>query len=64
MKMDLVSLDNALDNSYVKHSLSGESLNIVYTTFISSSQTLVSSDTQVNASRSLSNMKSVFVSLE
>jgi hypothetical protein len=64
MKMDLVTLDNALDNSYVKHLLSGKSLNIVYNSFISSLQTLVSADTQVNVSRSLSKMKSVFVSLD
>ena len=41
MKMDLVTLDNALDTSYVKHLLSGKSRNFVFTTLISSLQTLV-----------------------
>ena len=57
--MDLVTLDNALGNSYVKHLISGKSLNTVYNTFMSSLQTIVSSDTQVNIDRSLSKMKSV-----
>ena len=64
IKMDLCSLDNALDNSYVNHLLSGKSLNVVYNTFISSLQTIVSADTQINVSRSLSKMKSVFMTLD
>jgi hypothetical protein len=63
-KCDIVTLDNALDNSSVKHLLSGKSLNIVYKSFISSLQTLVAADTQVNVSRSLSKMKSMFMSLD
>ena len=64
VKADVCTLDNALDNSYVSHLLSGKTINIVYNTFISSLQTIVSSDTQINVSRSLSKMKSVFVSLD
>jgi hypothetical protein len=64
VKMDLCTLDNALDNSYVNHLLGGKSLNIVYNTFISSLQTVVSADTQINVSRSLSKMKSVFMTLD
>ncbi len=63
-KVDLCSLDNALDNSYVSHLLSGKSINIVYNTFISSLQTIVSADSQINVSRSLSKMKSMFASLD
>jgi len=63
VKVDVCTLDNALDNSYVNHLLSGKSLNMVYNTFISSIQTLVSADSQVNMSRSLSKMKSVFMTL-
>jgi len=64
VKADVCTLDNALDNSYVSHLLSGKSINLVYNTFISSLQTIVSADTQINVSRSLSKMKSVFVSLD
>ena len=46
------------------HLLGGKSLNIVYNTFISNIQTILSGDTQINVSRSLSKLKSVFVSLE
>lgn len=62
VKCDIVTLDNALDNSYVNHLLSGKSLNLVYNTFLSNIQTLVTADSQVNVSRSLSKMKSVYVS--
>jgi hypothetical protein len=64
VKLDLCTLDNALDNSYVNHLLGGKSLNIVYNTFISSLQTVVSADTQINVSRSLSKMKSIFMTLD
>jgi len=64
VKCDLCSLDNALDNSYVSHLLSGKTINIVYNTFISSLQTIVSADSQINVSRSLSKMKSMFLSLD
>ena len=54
VKVDMCTLDNALDNSYVSHLLSGKTLNIVYNTFISSLQTVVSAETQINVSRGLS----------
>ena len=64
VKTDLCTLDNALDNSYTSHMLSGKSINIVFDTFISTLQTVVSAETQINVSRSLSKMKSIFVSLD
>ena len=60
IKADLCSLDNAIDNNCVAHLLSGKSLNIVYKTFISNIQTILSGDTQINVSRSLSKLRSVF----
>ena len=63
-KCDVCTLDNALDNTYVSHLLSGRSLNIVYNTFISNIQTILSNDSQVNVSRSVSKLKSIFLSLE
>ncbi len=64
VKVDLCTLDNALDNSYVSHFMGGKTINIVFNTFISTLQTVVSAETQINVSRSLSKMKSVFVTLD
>ena len=64
VKVDLCTLDNALENSYVSHFMCGKTINKVYNTFISTLQTVVSADTQINVSRSLSKMKSVFVTLD
>jgi hypothetical protein len=64
VKVDLCTLDNALENSYVSHFMGGKTINIVYNTFISTLQTVVAAETQINVSRSLSKMKSVFVSLD
>ena len=64
VKVDLCTLDAALENSYVSHFMGGKTINIVYNTFISTLQTVVAAETQINVSRSLSKMKSVFVSLD
>ena len=64
VKCDVCTLDNALDNNYVAHLLSGKSLQMVYNTFISNIQTVLSQDTQINVSRSLTKLRSVFLSLE
>ncbi len=52
------------ENNYVSHFMGGKTINIVYNTFISILQTVVAAETQINVSRSLSNMKSVFVTLD
>ena len=59
VKVDLCTLDNALDNSYTSHFMGGKTINIVYNTFISTLQTVVAAETQIKVSRSLSKMKSV-----
>ena len=64
VKVDLCTLDNALENSYVSLFMGGKTINIVYNTFISTLQTVVAAETQINVSRSLSKMKSVFVTLD
>ena len=61
---DLCTFDDALDNNYVAHALSCKSLSIVYNTIINNIQTILSWDTQFNVSRSLSNLRSVFVMLQ
>jgi hypothetical protein len=57
-------LDNALDNSYAQHLLSGKSLPITYNTFISQIQTIAGQDNPlVTVSRAITRLKSVFVTL-
>ena len=41
MKVDLCTLDNALDNNYASHLLGGKSLNIAYNTLIRNIQTIL-----------------------
>ncbi len=64
VKVDLCTLDNALENSYVSHFMGGKAINIVYNTIISTLQTVVAAETQINVSLSLSKMKSVFITLD
>ncbi len=64
VKVDVCTLDNALDNSYALHLLQGKSLPISYNTFVSQLQTISGQDAPlVNVSRALTRLKSVFVTL-
>ena len=64
VKVDVCTLDNALDNSYAQHLLSGKSLPISYNTFVSQLQSTTSTDKNlINVSRALTRLKSVFVTL-
>ena len=72
-KCDMCTLDNALDNSYAEHLLSGKALPINYNTYVSQMQSVASGqignvvlgqqDVRLNVTRSLTRLKSVFVSL-
>ena len=54
VKVDMCTLDNALDNSYAQHLLSGKSLPISYNTFVSQLQATPSGDkVLLNVSRAL-----------
>jgi hypothetical protein len=65
VKVDVCTLDNALDNSYAQHLLSGKSLPISYNTFVSQFQSANSTDKNlINVSRALTRLKSVFVTLQ
>ena len=64
IKCDIRSLNNSLDNSYVNHVLRGNTLKLVYGNYISSIQTITSAGAQVNVSRSLTYLRSVFMSLD
>lgn len=69
-KADICTLDNSLDNSYSEHLLQGKSLPINFNTYVSQTQSLLSSATQgqksvrLNVTRALSRLKSVFVTLD
>jgi len=68
-KCDVCTLDNALDNSYAEHLLSGKSLPINYNTFISQIQSLLTAPStgqqkvRLNITRAITRLKSVFVTL-
>ena len=69
IKVDVCTLDNALENQYIERLLSGQSFPINYGTYISSFQSILSGTTgqqkvRINISRSLSKLKSVFVTLD
>ena len=59
---DVCSLDNNLNNEYVKHLLEGKGLQITYTTYITQSQTVKgSTDFSVPVIRSVSKLVASFV---
>ena len=64
IKCDLVTLDNGLENEYVAHLVSGKSLPINYDTYISQMQTIADYNYSCNITRSLTRLKSVFVTFD
>ena len=65
VKVDLISLDNGLDNTYAQHLSSGKPLPINYNTFVSQVQTISKEPKpSVNVTRALTRLKSVFVTLD
>ena len=64
IKVDLCTLDNALDNSYANHLMQGKSLPINYSTFVSQMQAVSGPSLAVNVARALTRLKSVLVTFE
>ena len=63
VKCDICSIDNALDNEYAQHLLSGKSLPISYSTYITQLQAIAgTSSIAVNVQRAFSRLKSIFIS--
>jgi hypothetical protein len=56
VKCDVCTLDNALDNEYAQHLMSGQSLPINYNTFVTQNQVLGSKKSAVNVTRSVSRL--------
>ena len=64
IKCDVCTLDNALDNEYAQHLLSGKSLPINFATFVTQLQAITSnSSVSINVQRAFTRLKSAFVSL-
>ena len=57
---DVVTLDNGLQNSYEEHVLSGKSLPISYSTYISILQRCTFPNINVSVTRAVSKLKTVF----
>ena len=64
LKCDVCSLDNALDNEYAQHLLSGKSLPINYNTYVSQTQQMNGQTISVNVTRALTRLKSIFVNMD
>jgi hypothetical protein len=64
IKCDICSLDNALDNEYAQHLLSGKSLPINYNTYVSQTQQLVGQNPVINVTRALTRLKSIFINMD
>ena len=64
VKCDTCTLDNALDNSYAQHLLSGKSLPINYDTWVSQFQTIAGNQPTISITRALTSLKSVFMTLD
>jgi len=62
VKCDVITLDNNLNDEYVKYLLSGKALAINYNTYVSQMQTVVNQQNSVHVTRSLSRLKSIFIS--
>jgi hypothetical protein len=63
LKCDLVELDNTLDNEYTQYLMQGKSLPIHFTALSHGSQIFTKIKTDVKVSRSLTRLKSVFLSM-
>ena len=61
IKVDVVTIDNALQNEYAALLLSGKTLPINFSTYITQLQSISGPTPSVNITRALSRLKSVFV---
>ena len=64
VKADVVTLDNALDNEYAAHLLSGKSLPINFSTYTTQLQAITpNGNVAINVQRAFTRLKSAFISL-
>ena len=62
VKLDLITLDAQLDNSYTSHLLEGRALPLQYTTFINQQSAIVGNTFSVQVARAVSRLKQCFIS--
>ena len=62
VKCDICTLDNALNNSYIEHLLSGKSLPIQYSTYISQQSAVAGKSFNVQVIRAVSKLQKAFIS--
>ena len=63
IKCDICKMDNQLENEFAQRFLSGQTIPINYSTFITNLQVLQGQTPSVNITRALSRLKSVFLTL-
>ena len=61
IKCDICTLDSQLNESYIQHLLSGKSLNIEYSTFISQQSSVVGKSFAVQVVRAVSRLQKAFI---
>ena len=64
VKVDICTLDNALNNEYAALLLSGKALPINYSSYVTQLQTISGQTPSVNITRALSRLKSVFATFD
>jgi hypothetical protein len=64
IKCDVVTIDNSLENEYAALLLSGKSLPVNYSTFITQLQSISGANPSINITRALSRLKTVFVTFD
>jgi hypothetical protein len=61
IKCDICVLDNSLNNSYIEHLLSGKSLPLTYTTWITQQSSITTNQLAIQVSRSVSRLKKCYI---
>ena len=64
VECDTITLDSALQNSYVEHVLSGKALEINYGSYINMLQSVAGDHILVNVARAVSRLKTIFFSFD
>ena len=63
IKCDIITLDSELQNSYASHMLGGKSLPIHFSSYATNVQTATGNDNSLSIARSVTRLKSVFVTM-
>jgi hypothetical protein len=61
LKCDILTIDNALNNSFIEHLVSGKSLPLKYQTFISQQSSVVGTNFSVQVIRAVTKLQKAFI---